>query len=351
MPTPHSPEKRQEALDLCQNYPTSKVSEMTGIPARTIRSWKGVTGVSTLYGPEGEKLVWEKCKLDDSQEALEEAVEALKAELPRYKPIKAPRACDESLMVQYPVGDHHMGMLAWEEEVGRDYDLEISERLLVGAFKYLIDHAPAAKIGLLTFLGDFLHYDGFDSVTPTSKHQLDTDSRFPKIVRAAIRSIRTSINLALAKHEKVHVILEGGNHDPATTIWLMELLACVYENEPRVTIDTSPSRYHYYRFGENLLGTHHGDKAKPDKLPGIMACDRKEDWGQTTYRYFWTCHLHKDAVVDCNGCRVETVRILAGQDAYAHQLGYRTPSDMKAIVYHKEFGEVSRNIVNPRMLG
>lgn len=308
-------------------------------------------GESTLYDGEGNvKLVWEKSVVDNTQQILRETAEALKKDLPRYSPVKPPEHTRD-LLTLYPVGDHHIGMLAWDKEVGANYDLDISESLLAGAFNYLVEKSPDSEQALIAFLGDLLHYDGFESVTPQNKNPLDTDSRFAKMIRAAVRMVRYSIKRTLEKHKKVRVIVESGNHDPASTAWLSVFLEAVYEKEPRVSIDTSPSHYHYHKFGKILIGTHHGHGTKPDKLPLIMASDRREDWGKTRMSYWHTGHTHQKNVIDYPGCIFESHRILAPNDAWAHQKGYRSHSDMKAIVYHKEYGEVSRNTVNPRMLG
>jgi hypothetical protein len=90
-------------------------------------------------------------------------------------------------------------------------------------------------------------------------------------------------------------------------------------------------------------------------LPLIMATDRPEDWGRTRYRYWWTGHIHTSKTQaatnsqDFSGCSVESFRILAPTDAWAHQKGYRPHRDMKSITLHREFGEVARNTVNPEM--
>ena len=195
-----------------------------------------------------------------------------------------------------------------------------------------------------------MHYDSFEAVTPAHRNLLDADGRFPKMVRAAIKTIRYMISKALAKHKKVHVIIEIGNHDTSSSIFLMECMHNIYEDEPRITIDRSPSHYHYFRFGKCLIGTHHGDKAKFEKLPLIMAADRSTDWGETEFRYWLTGHIHHDSVKEFAGVKCESFRVLAAADAYAANAGYRAGRDMKAIVYHKHFGEVARHTVNPRML-
>jgi hypothetical protein len=210
---------------------------------------------------------------------------------------------------------------------------------------------------LIALLGDFFHYDGLEAKTPTSGHILDADSRYPKMIRSAIRSVRNMIRLALERHNTVNVIVEIGNHDLSTSIFLAECLALIYENEPRVVVDTSPSHYHYLEFGSCLVATHHGHGAKMEQLPLIMATDRADAWGRTKYRYWYTGHIHHaktktvvSSAQDFTGCTVESFRILAPADAWAAQKGYRSVRDMKAIVLHKEFGEVARHTVNPDMM-
>jgi hypothetical protein len=255
----------------------------------------------------------------------------------------------DNLLTLYPIGDHHFGMLAWRPEVGASYDVEIAEALLAQAGDELIRRSPRSSTAIIAALGDYLHYDGWKALTPENRNLLDTDTRFPKMVRAAMRALHRLIDAALERHQKVHVIVEIGNHDTAAAVHLAEHLNFFYGEEPRVTIDTSPAFFHYYRFGKVLLGTHHGHTVKVDKLGGVMAQDQAKDWGETEYRYWHTGHRHHDELSTQLGCTVETHAILAPADAYAHQLGYRPIRSMKAIVYHNEYGEVERRTVNPRM--
>jgi hypothetical protein len=314
---------------------------------------KTVVKVSKLYDNQGKVIQeWVSEKPEDvarERRWLEFAAE-LAAEMPRLAPVKAPRPGDSDLLVCFPVGDHHNGMLSWHRETGADYDLEIAEKLLFGATNYLMSRAPPADQALLAFLGDFFHYDSQHPVTPKSGNMLDADSRFPKMVRVGIRSVRNAITAALRRYSKLHVIVEIGNHDPFSSIFLMECLRNLYEREPRVTIDTSPSHYHYFEFGANLIGTHHGDMAKMDKLPGIMAADRPEAWGRTKYRMWITGHKHTREALDFPGCTVESFRVLPPVDAWAHNSGYRSQRAMNALVIHKDFGESERITVRPEML-
>lgn len=312
-----------------------------------------VKGVSTFYNADGVPTAqWVKSQADRERqdELMREAVEALCKDVKPVRSIKGPKGTLSSLMSAYPVGDHHIGMLSWHEETGADYDTPKSEDLLIGAMDYLVDAAPKSRVGAVILLGDFLHYDSFQAVTPQNRNLLDADGRYPKMVRVAMRTVRYAISKALKKHDEVVVIVSGGNHDPSSMVFLREALSCLYENEPRVRVDGEPTAFHYLRFGKVLIGVHHGDRVKPEQMPLLMAQDRAKDWGETTHRYCYSGHIHHDKVRDVGGVRVESFRVLPPTDAWAHNAGYRSGRDMKRIDIHAEHGEVARQLVTPEML-
>jgi hypothetical protein len=256
----------------------------------------------------------------------------------------------DNLLTVYPMGDPHSGMYAWHEETGEDFDLAIAERDLFGAVDHLVDQAPPSRVGLIVNLGDFFHSDNIENKTMRSGHSLDVDGRWPKVVAVGLRTIRRCIDRALEKHEHVRVINAIGNHDDHTAMMLSITLNEYYSNNSRVTVDTSPRTHHFYRHGKVLLGVTHGHMGKPEKLMGVMAVDRAEDWGQTTFRHWLTGHVHHDQMKELAGCTFESFRTLAAKDAYAASHGYRAERDMKAIIYHSEYGEVIRHTSNIRLV-
>lgn len=312
-----------------------------------------IKGTSTLYDMDGTaKMQWVKTTRDAQrqQEAIDTAIASFKDELPHAAAIKAPINTMEDLITVYPVSDHHFGMLAWHEETGSgDYDLKIAEQLLCDAMNYLVNGAPKSKEAAILILGDFLHYDGMSPVTPASGHLLDSDSRYAQVVRAAMTSVRYMVARALKKHETVKLILEIGNHDPSSTIMLMEMFYMHFENEPRVIVDRSPRNVHMLEFGKNLICTHHGDKIKMDKIPLVIADDFSEAWGRTKNRVVHTGHVHHDHIKEHPGMTTESHGILAPKDAYAANGGWRAKQSMKAIYYHRAGREAGRNIATAEM--
>lgn len=314
---------------------------------------KKLVSVSTMTDSQGQVIVqWTKEKAEDAQrEQLWEAFAAeLARTLPKETPLPPPLECSSDLLAVYPVGDMHVGMRAWARETGdHNYDLDIADRLLSAAGQRLIGSCPSCDQAFIAFLGDFFHYDSYDAVTPANKHLLDADGRYPKMLSMGVRMIRRLIGEALLRHKRVHVVFARGNHDPSTAAAVTVFLEALYENEPRVTIDTTAMAYHYFEFGKVLLGVHHGDKAKMERLPAIMAHDKPEAWGRTRHRLWMTGHVHSEHRKEFPGVKVESFEVLPPLDAYASHAGYRSESGMKAIVFHKDWGEIERHTVRADM--
>lgn len=311
-----------------------------------------VTGTSTLQRSPAGNLQWIKtsAKQDAFIELVKDTVEALKEDLPHYLPLHCDGGGNEHLLNLYVITDFHLGMYAWGEETGHDWNLTIAENLLVNWFAAAVSHAPMSETAILCNLGDFLHWDGIEAVTPQHRHLLDADTRFQKLVRVAIRVIRKVINMLLKKHNHVHVLMADANHDPASGAWLRELLASVYQDEPRITVDTSADTYYCYEHGNTSLFFHHGHKRGMSDVDRVFVGKYRQVFGRTKYAYAHLGHLHSNEVKESQLMTVERHRTLAAADAYAAKGGWISGRDAKVITYHKEFGEVGRVIINPEMV-
>jgi len=321
---------------------------------RTVPDGFKLKGVSTYYDKDGKPTAqWVKSSADADRQAemMREAFGAMAAELPRLPATKFIGALgDDDLLNCFVITDFHMGALSWAPETGASWDIDIAEQTIVAWFERAIAQSPNAKTAVLAQISDLLHWDGFDAVTPASKHLLDADTRFPKLVRIAIRVLRRIITMLLAKHERLHIIMADANHDPVSQVWLREWIAVLYEDEPRVTVDTSPSPYNAYEFGKVALFTHHGHKRKVTNVSEVFAAQFREMFGRTKYAYAHTGHLHHVDVKENNLMIVEQHRTLAAPDAYAARGGWVTGRDAKVITYHRDYGEVGRITVSFDMI-
>lgn len=313
-----------------------------------------IKGVSALVDPHGREIIkWIKTDADREAAlaAMRAAVDAFKDELPTAAPVVAPVGTHADLLNLYAVTDAHFGMLAWREETGADYDLPIAEKLLLDWFAAAIDLAPPAETAIFAQIGDLLHYDGFESKTPTSGHILDADSRLPKVIRVVVRTLRRVIAMLLEKHAVVHIIMADANHDPASEAWLREMFAAFYDEEPRVTVDSSSSTYYGYQHGDVSLYFHHGHKRKIGNVDSVFAGKFREMYGQTKFSYAHLGHLHSDELKSTNLMKVERHETLAAADAYAANGGWLSGRSAKVITYSKNHGEVARLTLTPGMVG
>lgn len=299
------------------------------------------------------KNTWERQSPDDEQReiAMQAAFKAMAAELPRVpvKPNPLAGLLNDNLLNMFTVSDYHMGMLAWDKEAGADWDISIAEDLLYRAFESLIQSAPQAKIAILNQLGDFLHFDGMKALTPEHGNLLDADTRFPKLVSAVIRVLRRIVDMLLETHDLVHVVMAEGNHDPVSSIWLRQMFAALYENEPRLTVDTSPFPYYVYKFGKTMLGFHHGHLSKNESLPMLYADKFDEIWGTTKKRYIHTGHRHHELTKEFPGVKIIQHPTMAAADAFAARGGWSSERQMSRITYHSSFGKSGEEIVTPEM--
>ncbi len=310
-----------------------------------------VRGVSTLYGSDGT-ITAQWVKTDRGRAAAQAAFEAAtELHVRKYSalaaPVQAPVSVEDDLETWYPIGDPHLGLLAHHAEVGVDSDLKIASQILYDTVDMLVSRSPASATGVVCSVGDYFHSDSNLNRTQ-SGHQLDVDSRHAKVAEVGFSLMRRMIERALTKHARVLVVNAPGNHAPTTEKMMGLWLKAVFEREPRVEVLSAVNPYIYHRFGSCLIGVHHGDGAKAAALPEIMACDRPEDWGQTTFRAWYTGHIHHDSRRDYRGCTVESFRTMASADAWSHHAGYRSGRSLQAITLHRQYGEQGRVTVGLR---
>lgn len=314
-----------------------------------------IKGTSSLVDEFGNtKLQWVKTDTDAERqvELMKAVIEGMKSEITPVALVKATRAKrDDKLLNLYTVSDFHLGMLAWADESGDDWDMKIAEDLFSRWFDAAFQKAPDAGTGVINLLGDLAHFDSLDAVTPASGHVLDADTRYQKLVRYMIRMVRRVVDMALVKHKNVRLLIVQGNHDESGMIWLAEMFSALYDNEPRVFVDTSPDVYKMVQHGKTTLFFHHGHKARFDAIEPVMIAKFRKAFGESEYSYAHVGHLHHQKIVESRNMIVEQHRTLAAKDAYASRCGWMSGRSANVITYSAEYGEVARLTISPEMLG
>lgn len=337
------------------------VAAELGISERGLRHYRALrrdpaiedakTAVNTQLEP---ALVWAKTKSEDgtsfsvllkpqvySESTLEKIREVFDGIVPA-DPVKPPDQVMSDLLTLYPLMDAHIGMMAWGRETGdQDYDLKLAAQDMRHAFNQVTALAPASDTALLIVGGDYTHQDDSNAETPASKHKLDVDGRFHKVLDEAISILVEAVDILLKKHRKLIVRILRGNHDPHAHLIITFALFERYRNEPRITVEKEPRDLFMMQWGRSAIFAHHGDKAKPQQM-ALYLSDVCPFWSETKHRHLFTGHVHHDQAKDVGPLRFESLRAFCPPDAYAASMGYGGRRALQAVTFHKQNGLVLR---------
>lgn len=316
---------------------------------RTVPDGFLVKGVSTYYDKDGRPTgQWVKSAVDPERQR-ELIREALAGFIEDVGPLVAPPApldFQSDVIPWIQIGDAHLGMLAHANEVGEHFDLKIAEQELCAAIGILIDELPSCERMVINDLGDATHYENFEGETQASRHRLDCDTRFPKMIKVYSRVMRFIVDKALTKAKHVDVIVNQGNHSRTNDIWMAELLRVAYGHTGRVHVLNNDSVFIAYRMGNTLVMTHHSDKCRPAQLAHVMTNDYRKDYGETEFHYVDIGHVHHGMVMkEHPGIFVESFNHLAALDKWAHDAGYRNRKSITIVLRSKTYGEVGRRVL------
>tara|TARA_B100000963_G_scaffold75320_1_gene63475 strand:- start:36852 stop:37958 length:1107 start_codon:yes stop_codon:yes gene_type:complete len=268
---------------------------------------------------------------------------------PEYKPVKRnDNNKDPHLLVINPA-DIHIGKYANEKEAGDKYNTKIAiDRVLEGV-NGLIHKAKGFKIEQILFCigNDVLHVDNVYNTTTKGTRQ-DTDGKWWEHYEKALQLYVKCVEI-LRKVAKVDVVHSMSNHDYQSGFHLAHTLQSWFRNAHDVSFDISVAHRKYYKYGTSLIGLEHGDGARLDNLPLLMAQERPELWASTKTRYWYLHHLHhkikykwRDAK-DYIGVTVEYMRSPSSSDSWHARKGYTgAPRACEGFIHHKELGQVAR---------
>lgn len=310
-----------------------------------------VRGVSTYYDKDGKpKAQWVKSQLDNEayRDLISEMAELYLKDIPKITIKNAEkRDYKTDVIPWFQIGDAHLGMLSHEAETGENFDLKIAVRELMKAFDVFIDETPNHERCVINDLGDFTHYENIEGETQASKHSLDFDGRFGKMIKAYVPLMRYIVEKCLAHFKYVDVIINQGNHSRTNDIWMRELLNHVYSDSDRLSVMENTNVFIPYRMGNCFVLVHHSDKCRAKQLPAVMSTDYRQDWGEAEFCYIDTGHVHHSFVSkEHPGVKVESFNHLAAADKYAHEGGWRSRQSITRVDRSRTYGEVGRRVLS-----
>jgi hypothetical protein len=259
-----------------------------------------------------------------------------------YEKIERPSYTDPCLLVIDPA-DIHIGKLASSFETGEDYNNQIAVKRVKDGVAGIIEKSSSFNIDKIVFVAgnDILHIDTPRRTTTAGTPQ-DTDGMWYNNFLIA-KKLYIDILDELIKLADVHVMYNPSNHDYQNGFFLADAIKSWYRGCDNITFDTNISHRKYYQYGNSLIGTTHGDGAKQQDLPLLMAQESKEMWSKTKHRYVYMHHLHHKVSKDYIGVTVEALRSPSGTDSWHHRNGYQhAPKAVEGFIHSKDHGQVAR---------
>lgn len=313
--------------------------------------------VTTLQGPDGTVMEWQHKlpEIEALQSTIDHLIEVMGAEIEPIPEIERPLPMGgwvDTWLTVYPLADVHLGQYSWGKESGANYDLDIAKRQFQTSVARLVAMSPTSGTALIEVLGDYYHADNNDATTHRSGNHLDVDGRHDKVLFVGVELIIWTIDKALAKHDHVEVHVSEGNHDEYASLALLAALWFRYENNPRVTINRDPKSLWSFRWGVNMLAFTHGHKVKAEEMPGVMAAQWPQMWGETTYRYAYSGHYHKNKKSlggdERHGAEWEIIPAFTEKDAWNYEMGHTAKRELRSITFDYNEGRVFSNFVAVR---
>lgn len=332
------PRLKPDEQEVLKEYRRIKaISKENGVNVEDVKHGWLKTDKASLFFKNPDFKSKENKEFDKLKESL---VELISRRSPKKQKIKSRDG--EYLLVLDPA-DVHIGKLATSFETGEEYNSQIAVERVLNGISGILGNCKGFDIDEILFVGgnDILHIDN-PKRTTTSGTPQDTDGMWYDNFILACK-LYQDIILTLSNIAPVRFVYNPSNHDYTNGFFLAQLIDAYFRNNNNVTCDVSIAHRKYYKYGDNLIGTTHGDGAKIDNLGALMAHEACKDWAETKYRYIYTHHLHHKTGKDLIGCTVEALRSPSGTDSWHHRNGYTgSPKAIEGFLHHKKYGQVCR---------
>lgn len=279
------------------------------------------------------------------EELTKDMIKQMDKHSPELKDYKYDKVSEKHCLI-LDLADLHIGKYAAETETGEGYNTKLALKRAHEGLNGLISKSQGYPIDKIVFVigNDVLHTDT-PTRTTTSGTPQDTDGMWHENFLAA-RQLYVECIEKLRAIAPVHVIYCPSNHDYMSGFMLADSIKSWFRSTSNVTFDTSIAHRKYFVYGKNLLGFSHGDGAKLNDYPLLMATESAQGWADTTYRNVYLHHVHhKDvykfqAAKDFAGVTVEYLRSPSSADGWHSRNGFQhSKRAVQGFIHSKEDGE------------
>lgn len=278
----------------------------------------------------------------DIEKLAKQLIKDMMKHSPKYETFKRQLNPESNLMVIDPA-DVHVGKLATSFETGEEYNSQIAVKRVKEGVEGILQKSSGWEKDKILLIGgnDILHIDTPKRTTTSGTFQ-DTDGMWYDNFLIA-KQIYIDVIEQLLPIADVHFVFNPSNHDYTNGFFLADVVRTWFRNCKNITFDCSISHRKYFQYHSNLIGSTHGDGAKLQDLPLLMAQEASSMWSNTKHRYVYTHHVHHKMSKDHPGVTVESLRSPSGSDSWHHRNGFQhAPKAIEGFIHSKLHGQIAR---------
>lgn len=321
--------------------PIKEFCEFYGIPFEDVRTYKLImhNGSKGAY----YNIASNQIKGEGFEKFYEKLLKEL-SEIPN-KPQTITRQRfveDEEYLLVVDIADGHIGKLADSFETGEDYNSQIAVQRIREGVEGIIEKTKGFPIDKILFVGgnDILHTDTPKSTTTAGTHVNSSGMWYSNFLMA--KEVYIEMLNRLLEISNIHFVFNPSNHDYQSGFFLADVIKTYYKDCENITFDCSIAHRKYFTYGQNLIGTSHGDGGKMADLPLTMAHESK-DWSNCKHKYFYIHHFHHKISKDFMGVNVEALRSPSGTDSWHSKNQFHfAPKAIEGFLHSKEHGQIAR---------
>lgn len=332
---------KPDELEVLEKYRAFKESsEAKNLNPETVKhGWFKEKNGPSLYATNPGYKGPDELNLDRLREKLLSDIQQFAPKFPKLKRVKDKK----SYLLIIDPADIHVGKLCSAFEVGEAYDNQIAVQRVKDGVIGILQKAANYKIDKILFVAgnDVLHIDSPKKQTTSGTPQ-DTDGMWHTNFIIAKQMYVDVLQMLLTVAD-VHFVFNPSNHDYTHGFFLAQVIQSYFRNCKNITFDNTIAHRKGFRYFNNLIGTTHGDGAKQDLLPLLLAQEFPKEWADTKHRYIFGHHIHHKVAKDYPGVTFESMRSPSGTDSWHHRNGYEhAPKAIEGFIHCKIHGQIHR---------
>lgn len=284
-------------------------------------------------------------KQDDNgptfQDMLNDHLDEIKNHTFKYEKIQRSYVQDGHLLVVDPA-DIHIGKLSTAFATGKEYNNQIAVQRVREGVQGILDKASGFNIDKILFVAgnDILHIDT-PKRTTTSGTPQDTDGMWYDNFLMA-KKLYVEVVESLMQVADVHFIFNPSNHDYTHGFFLADAIQTWFRDCENVTFDADLRHRKYFKYGNNVIGTTHGDGAKQNNLGELLSMEATDLIDKGDFRYWYIHHYHHKMAKDTVSCTIETLRTPSEADRWHADNGFVSMPAIEGFIHSKNKGQIAR---------